>query len=400
MKVLLQSLSHFAFFRNKEINALYVTLALIQFASGLAGIFVPIYFWKLGMPFWKILFFFLLESAFFILITLSLVSLIKKLIDKLLMLLSVPFLALFYLGLNFFTEAPFLFYLIPFLRSVSGFLFNVGYHVSFAGAADGDSLGREIGAMYLVSSLVTLSAPFLGGLIIAASGFKGVFTLSTLLLFLAVLPLFYFPKRILSPDISQKTIREYLLSKPILPFTVSGAGYAMETMVGLIVWPIFMFIALGSIQEFGGVMSMGLLAGAAITFLMGFLSDAGRRRKVISWSSVLGAIIWLSRLFYAAPLAVAASQIVGNTVSSSRLVGWSSQFYKIARAMPSSGSFILSRELLYHISRVPFLALLMLLSRYLSLNSFFLTTFVFAAVLTLFFIPANRVHTGSLGNAR
>src|SRR3989344_1849942 len=393
MKSLVQPLNHFAFFRNKEIDALYLTLALMQFVGGLAGIFVPIYLWNLGEPLWKILSFFFLKSFFFICIAVLLIPFIKKLSDKLLMLLSIPFLALYYFGLGFILDAPYVFFLLPVLHSISSFLFNVGYHISFAGAADSDSLGKEIGARYLVSSLVTLSAPFLGGVVIAIAGFNGVFLMSTVLLFVAVLPLFYFPQRPLSSEISLKSVWSSLANKYLVPFAISGAGYAMETMISGLVWPIFMFMVLGSAEEFGGVVSIGLLAGALITFFIGFLSDVGRRRRVILWSSVLHALVWLSRLFYNAPPAVALSQVAGNTVSSSLLVGWSSQYYRIARALPSPSSFILSREVLYHIVRVPFLAFMIPLAAYLPLDSFFAVSFVMAAVLSLSYIFANKVHT-------
>src|SRR3989344_387126 len=356
MKVLIEPLSHFAFFRNKEVDALYITLALTQFVGGLAGIFVPIYLWNLGEPLWKVLYFFLLKSVFYIFLTFFSIPFIKKLSDKLLMLLSIPFLALYYFGLNFFTEIPAFFYLLPVLHSASGFLFNVGYHMSFVGAADGDSLGRQIGARSLASSLVTLSAPFLGVVVIALAGFNSVFLMSVVLLFLAVLPLFYFPQRPLSPDISMKSVWSSLNNKYLMPFTFSGAGYAAERMISTLVWPIFMFLSIGSIQKFGGVVSIGLLAGALITFFIGFLSDAGRRRKIIWWSTVLYALVWFSRIFYKTPFAVASSQVAGNTVFNSLLVGWESQYYKIAKALPSPTSFILSRELLYHLVRVPFLA--------------------------------------------
>ena len=96
MKIISNSLHHFAFFRNKEVDALYVTLALIEFAESLTGIFVPIYLWNIGYPFWKILFFFLIKSVFFIIILMSSLSLIKKLSDKFLMMASIPFLVLYF----------------------------------------------------------------------------------------------------------------------------------------------------------------------------------------------------------------------------------------------------------------------------------------------------------------
>lgn len=392
------AVGHFSFFRNKEIDALYLTHSLISFAGGLAGVFVPIYLWQLGEPMWRILFFFFVQALSFVVLVLILIPVIKRLNDKLLMLYAIPFLVLYYYGFNFYSFSPALFYILPILHSFAAIFFNTGYHIDFAGSADADSLGREIGALHLITSLVSLSAPLLGGFIIAFLGFFSVFGLSAGLLVLAVLPLFFFPRRTVSPDVSNKSVFNYLLDKRLIPFTVSGAGYAMETIVGAVVWPLFMFMVLGSIKELGGVISAGFLVGSIITFITGFVSDAGRRRKVITYSSFASSLVWFLRAFFQIPSAVISSQIIGHAVGSSLMVGWTSHYYKIARVLPSGISFILSRELLYNLARLPFIAIIMFLSVYLSLQSFFMAAFIVGSILALSFILANKVHTSTLGN--
>ena len=396
MKIFHPGFEHFEFFRNKEVDALHFTLGFVEFATGLAGVFVPIYFWELGEPLWRILFFYLLISLYFILVAPLLMPVIRSLDDKLLMLASIPFISIYFFGLNFLPQNPALFYVLPFFNAVSALFFNTGYHVDFSGAADGNALGREIGSRYLVTSLVRLSAPFLGGFIIASSGFFRAFSLSTGLLLFSLLPLFFFKRRPITPDVSIKSAWFYLKHKELMPFTISGAGYAMETMVGAIVWPIFMFIVLGSIKELGGISSAGLLGGAVITFIIGFVADAGRRRRVITWSGLIIVAVWFLKIFSRTPFAVALNQITNHTAGSSLMVGWTSQYYKIAQALPSAGPFILSRELLYHLTRVPFLALLIFLSINISLQTFFFTSFILAGLVSVFYLAANFTHTTSV----
>ncbi len=396
MKIIFPHLDHFAFFHNKEVDALHFTLALVQFATALAGVFVPIYLWELGEPFWRILFFYLLASFYFVLIVPLFVSVIKRLDDKLLMLVSIPFLSVYFFGFNFLPQNPVLFYILPFFSALSALLFNVGYHVGFSGASDDDALGREIGSRYLITDLVRLGAPFLGGFIIASLGFFQAFTLSTGLLLFSILPLFFFAHRPVSPDVSMKLVFKYLRHKKLMPFNFSGIGYAMETMVGVIIWPIFMFVVLGSIKELGGVISAGLLGGAVVTFIIGFLSDAGRRRRVVRWSGLGVVAIWFLRIFARTPVAVSANQIFGHAVGSSLMVGWTSQYYRLAKAVPSGSSFILSREFLYHLARIPFLAFLMYLSVNLSYNTFSFTSFILAGLLSLLYLAANLTHTTAI----
>lgn len=393
MSLYQSAVSHFSFFRNREVDALHFALGFIEFATGLAGVFVPIYLWGIGEPFWRILFFYFLISLFFVLAVPFLMPVVRRLDDKLLMLASIPFVSVYIFGLNFLPQSPYLFYILPFFSAVSALFFNIGYHVDFTGAADGDSMGREIGARYLITSLVRMSAPFLGGFIIATSGFFQVFSISTGLLLFSLLPLLFFKRRQVSPDVSIKSAWFYIKHKELIPFTISGAGYAMETMVGAIVWPVFMFLVVGSIKELGGIISAGLLGGAVITFIIGFVTDTGRRRRVITYSGLIIVAVWFLKIFSRTPLTVAVNQIINHTAGSSLMVGWTSQYYKLAQALPSAGPFILSREMLYHLARVPFLAILMFLSINLSLQVFFYTSFVLAGLLSLLYLMANLTHT-------
>ena len=89
-----QDYKHFHFFANKEITSLYITLGLFQFAEGLISIFVPIYFWQLGMSMSKIIFFYLLISIAIVLEALIIMPLLRKLSDKTMMISSFPFIIL------------------------------------------------------------------------------------------------------------------------------------------------------------------------------------------------------------------------------------------------------------------------------------------------------------------
>ncbi|MCP6720302.1 MAG: hypothetical protein KJI72_03240 [Patescibacteria group bacterium] len=383
---------HFHFFGGKELNSLYVTIGLIYFAEGLISVFIPIYFWQIGFPFWRILFFYLLKSLFFVAVTFSLLPVMRKLSDKMMMFLSIPFIILYFFGLGFITDIPFLFYILPLVHAFSMLFFNVGYHMDFSSSVDDDHVGQEVGTRYMVGALTQFSSPFIGGVIIGFLGFQYVFLIGSGILLLAVLPLFFFPRRNLSPDLHISSILTFLKSKSLRSFNLSGFGYATEIMVGQIVWPIFIFLSVGSIQNFGGVISIGLLASVMAIYFAGFMSDVGRRRKILSWTTGLLSLVWVIRPLLTGVGAIVGSHVGGNVVSSALMVSWSSQYYKIARAVSNKSLFILSREILYHVSRILFLPLLIILSLIFSTGGFFKVSFLVAAVLALFFLFANKQH--------
>ncbi|OGF62062.1 hypothetical protein A2926_03185 [Candidatus Giovannonibacteria bacterium RIFCSPLOWO2_01_FULL_44_40] len=390
--------NNFHFLRNREIDVLYFTIALLLFGEGLISIFVPIYFWQLGFPLWKIVYFYFLISLSFLILSFLIIPFLKKLSDKSMMFFSLPFVALYFIGLGYLQDYPALFYFLPPVLAINMILFNVGYHLSFSGAADGEYIGRELGMRHFVSDIVTFSAPFLGGLLIAFFGFRQVFLIASFFLLLAILPLFFFPRRRISPAVSARKIIDLLKDKNLMPFTISGIGYANERMVALIVWPLFLFFKIGDIRELGGVISLGLFASAIVTFSAGFLADHGKRRRLLKYSTWLFSGVWFLRPFVNTVAVATWSNIAGHVASSSLLVAWESQYYKIARAMgagPQAGglsTFILSREVLYHISRVLFLPVLMALGYLLPQNQFFFSGFIMAALFALLLLFSNRAH--------
>jgi len=387
---------HAHFFGSKEINFLYLTLGLSRFARGLINIFVPIYFWKLGFPLWKILFFYFLISLFFVFLAFFIIPLLRKTSDEMMLFLSVPFIIVYYLGLSIIPNFLFVFYVLPPFMAIHMILFNIGYHLNFTGAVNGEYIGQELGAQDVIRKLFQFSAPLIGGLIIGSLGFKFNFIIGSSILFLAVLPLFFVSKRKFPTKLNSQSIFSLLRDKDLRPFNVVALGYGAETMIARILWPLFIFLTVGSIQLFGGIMSLGIFISAIAAYFAGFLSDTGRRKKTLAFSSNFLSVIWAMRLFLVNPLLIVGSHIGGNIFDSSLMVSWRSLYCKIAKSVSVPGVFIFAQEILYNIARVLFLPALMLLSRVFSIEQFFQVSFILAAILTLSYLSANKFYLKSL----
>ena len=389
-------ISQFHFFGSRELNFLYLTLGLVYLGQGLISVFIPIYFWKLGFPIWEILFFYFLISLLFVLLAFFLIPLLRRTSDERMMLLSIPFLIFYYLGLNFVSDNQYVFYILPFLIAVHMVFFNIGYHLNFANAVNGKHVGCEVGARDVIGKLFQFSAPFIGGLIIGFFGFSAVFVVGSIVLFLAVLPLFFVSKRKFPSRLNSYSVLHFLKNKSLRPFNLSAFGYGIETTVGRIAWPLFIFLTIGSVEIFGGVMSIGLFVSMIVAYFAGFLSDAGRRRKVITLSAGFFSFIWATRAFLNNFLPIVGSHIGGHIFNSALMVSWESQYYKIAKFLPTTDIFIFSREIIYNASRILFLPILMLLSYFLPINQFFKFSFILAAIFSLLYLFANRLYLKNL----
>ena len=387
---------HTHFFGSKEVNFLYLTMGLSHFSKGLINIFIPIYFWQLGFPFWKILFFYFLISFFFVLLAFLTIPLLRKISDEMMLFLSIPFIIAYYLGLNIITEIPLIFYALPLLVAAHMILFNIGYHLNFTGAVNGEYVGRELGARNMIEKLFQFSAPFIGGLIIGFFGFQVNFIIGSILLFLAVLPLFFVSERKFLTKLNSSSVLALLKDKNLRPFNIVALGYGAERMVNLIVWPLFIFLTIGTIQVFGGIISFGIFVGAIIAYLVGFLSDIGKRRKILAFSANFLSIIWATRPFLIGPFLVVSSHIGGHIFYSALMVSWQALYYKIAKSISTPGVFIFTQEILYNSARIIFLPILILLSWIFSIQQFFQVSFILTAAIIPLYLFANKLYLKDL----
>ncbi|RJQ28763.1 hypothetical protein C4565_03360 [Candidatus Parcubacteria bacterium] len=375
---------HLRLFDTRELGALSIMLAIIYFGEGLVNIFVPIYFWKLGFPIWKILGFYLLNSVYFLIFAGLLIPVIKRMSDKFMIALSVPFLIVYFLLLNSIDAHNYLFWIAPALLALNMLFLNVGYTVDFTYAIRKGREGHEVGMRYLTGALSQFLAPLFGGFIIAIFGFHISFFVAIAIFFISVIPLFFVPRREVGNQIHIRGLFLFFEEK-YRAFNIASMGVASELMVGRVLWPIFMFLALQSFEELGGIVSLGMLLGALGTYIVGSFFDKGRARGTLISLSSIFSLVWFSRVFLRGVNLISGSHIVGNIVNSGLMVAWASEYYSRARDSESPIMFVLSREILYQVVRIFFLPVLMVLSLFIPLEFFFPICFAIAGFLTILF---------------
>ena len=383
---------HVRLFEDREVDALSLSLSIVTFADGLISIFVPVYFWSLGFSIAKILLFYLLHSILYVAVSFLLLTIVRRLSDKMMIFLSIPFLILYFVGLSMMRDNGAIFYLLPIASSLHAFFFTIGYNINFSNVVERSEIGKNVGTRAVLNSVMQFGAPLFGGLLIKFSGFSNTFLIGSIVLLVSVIPLFFFPNRNKSSRLTVKSLIPFFKDPELQPFNISGVGYATEVIISKTIWPLFIFIAVGNIGEFGGIISLGLIVTALITYLVGFLSDYGRRRNVITVTTTGNALLWLIRPFIAQTPLIVGIHVGGNAIYSGLSVAWTSQFYKITKTVSNATAFIISREVLYNIARVVFIPILMAIAWVLPARVFFPVSFVIAAFATLLYLEANKTH--------
>jgi len=175
---------------DKEIVQLYSSHTIRRFTVALICIFEPIYlFIYFNHSFSKTLLFYAAISLIYGLFVPFGAKIMAKLGLKKAMLWSVPFLFLYYLALWQINVFFLLFFLVIILRVIYALFYWPAYHTDVARFSKRKTRGEQMSVATVVYSIVSVVAPFLGGLIIFKFGFPILFIIVLILLIVSAVPL-------------------------------------------------------------------------------------------------------------------------------------------------------------------------------------------------------------------
>lgn len=206
-----------------------------------------------------------------------------------------------YFAFTLVPQFPWVFFLLPLLRSLSLLFYWMGYHLFFSSEADLSKLGREIGAQEFLGRVATLLAPLLGALIALATNFSVVFLFAGVFYILAALCAFKLPNRKTRQTWNWSIFHQFLTKElGATRLALSVAGLSWETTgIGLF-WPLFLTLELNSMRSAAYVLSAASFFALVLTYLSGWVFDHRKRSSLIARTTGLFlSLLWLPRLLFA-----------------------------------------------------------------------------------------------------
>jgi len=291
---------HLHFLKNRELNELYISVAIKSFAISMISIFIPIYLLKLNYSLTTVFIFYAILNFSHALFVIPAAKISSKYGFKHSIFYSIPILIIFYLALYTLKQFHWPIYLLAVIFGINNALYWIGYHVDFSRFSDKKNRGKEVGTVKIVSSIFYVLGPIIGGLIITFVGFQALFATVSILLLTSAIPLF-FSKDIHNPI--NFSIRRIFKGQSIKN-TFAFIGYGIEGGAASVIWPVFIFFSiLNNFTTLGLVSSLSVSFSLLFVFIIGRFSDV-RRRLVLKIGSLLNTVIWGVRFFIKTTLQV------------------------------------------------------------------------------------------------
>jgi len=347
-------LIHFAF--NKELSELYMTSAIRAFALALVGVFIPAYLMNLGYPVMTVFYFYLYWALSFLIIVPFVTKLYIKIGIKHSMLLSMPLFIVHFLMLYSLEAYSWSLFSIALVSAIANSLYWPAFHINFIKSSDKKHRGEELGMMNVLSYIVMIFAPLIGGLIITYLGFEFLFVFVSLLFLVAPIPLFFTKETYPDGEFSFKNIFHKSHLKNFSVFFVEGIINYAETVI----WAVFIFLTLKSFISLGILSTILILFTTCVTLIIGRLSDVGNKKKIMNIGVFSSSLTWFFRTLANSFLHFTVLNSLFGIAFTFVSIPYMSTFYNKA-AQQHPAEFVIFRELLLALGRV-FMMLFIILS--------------------------------------
>ncbi len=284
--------------------SLYTGKLIVMVATGLLGMFLPIFLFNLFNQNFQyvVLYFGIGHLLYGTLVALG-TGFLNGFGFRRALRISVFLGALFY-AIFYFISQDNLIYLIPFsiiILVLYRLLYWVPYHIDFAKFTDRENRGRELSLLGATRNVIGIFIPLVAGFIISRFDFDVLFIIAIILYLVSFIPYLTIPHTREKFSWSYwETWKQFFSKKRrrvVSAFMADGA----ENIVGLIVWPIFIFQLLkGDYLQIGAVLTLIIGVSVVLQLALGKYIDAKRQKeKILHWGSVFYSLGWIAKIFIA-----------------------------------------------------------------------------------------------------
>ncbi len=285
-------------------QGLYWGRVITATSSGLLGVFLPIFLYELfDKNIYGAIAYYLSSAVIYML----LVAFGAKFLNKFGFRKALVFATIAAAAVNvcfYFITKDNALYVMPVLIAllvVFRLLFWIPYHVDFALFTNVGKRGEQIGVLLATLTFIGVIGPVLAGYIIQNFGISILFLISIVGFLLGVIPFSIVPRT--NEKFSWSYTRSWreVFAKKNSAVVLASAAAGAEEIIGMVMWPIFIFILLkGDYFQVGALSS--LIAGATVLiqlFIGRYLDKMGNKNKVLKMGSILYALGWIIKIFVA-----------------------------------------------------------------------------------------------------
>lgn len=341
-----------------KMSKIYIFQALLMFVKSLVGIFVPVYLYSKGYSLEIVLFYSIMVSVVFILSIPPAIRIISRLGFRYSLLLSIPLYIIHLTSLSYIDAHPIFFNLTWLSFGIYAAIFWPAFHSEVAVNSSKSKRGSEIGTLEIITTIVGTLAPMIGGFTLEYFGYLELLFISTVLLFLSVIPLMFSRDvRLHKYEFGYKDFVRLTKDRKWKNSKIAFVCEGIEVGLSFLIWPILLFILLdnnffilGSLLTFISFVSV-----LAIGYLKGYI-DKHSKDRMLKTMTRFFSFGWFLRLvvLFLGSILLYFIETFAKLIRNIFMLPFMAIFYDNAKK-GSYMDYIILREFYLHLAKIGFL---------------------------------------------
>lgn len=317
-----------------ELSELYASEFMRSLAMSVVGIFVPIYLLKLGYSLQTIIAMQIVwaasRPAFSYVAAKSVALLGPKHTMALGTVVQIVYLAV----LVSIESLNWPLALLGILGSLSYALYNIAIQVDFSKVKHTEHGGKELSFITICERIGSSLGPLVGGLVASFYNPKATIIIAIIVMAGSLVPIFMSAE---PTRVKQKIILKGFPWRRHKWDFISASFFGVENVVSVVIWPIFIALAVFQQNTFAAVgllVSLSTVVALGAIYLIGKLIDKHKGGAMLKFGTVSNAVVHLIRPFVNTPVQAFTLSFINEPMTASYRMPYSKGLYDSADSVP------------------------------------------------------------------
>lgn len=180
------------------------------------------------------------------------------------------------------------------LDGLEGAFFWPLFHSVFGKNAVKRRVGEDLGILSFIQQFIAMAAPAIGGLLVIILGYESLFMVGLIFSFLGIIFAVSLDDEKFTVEPKYKQLFAWLKEDRFRKMCASFIGrYINDVLISI--WPLYVFLILGSADKVGYLYSISLFIAMFLTLFVGFYIDHHKGRRPFFLSGGALSLVWLLR---------------------------------------------------------------------------------------------------------
>jgi len=280
---------------------LYLNRTIQLVGIGLVSLFLPIYLFEAFNNDYALLALFFIAINFISIFVMPIGAKIMTKIGLRRSMILASFFVIMYLFCYFiydFFAWSFLLVLAIIFINFWRMLYWVPFHTEFATLSYKASRGKQTSIFQIITDILGILVPLVAGLILVYFSYPVLFFIAMVILLISTLPIWKIGSNPEKFSFSYWQTYHVLFKKSNRKMLIAYMADGAETMIGGVIWPVFIYLVLqGEYLAVGAVSTLIIGMTVILDLIIGYWADRLNKKKIIKYSSFFYSIGWIIKIF-------------------------------------------------------------------------------------------------------